>query len=70
MAIESQIDHQNASVKHRKIHRSRLAIVNKVVAFDVLITLEHRKNTARQAAAMLEVPNSTSRSDPWAARTI
>ena len=62
MRTESSIDHQNASPKRRKIHRSRPLIANKVVACDVLTHLEHRKKTAREAAAILEVPNSTMQS--------
>jgi hypothetical protein len=59
MAIESPIDHQNASSKRRKIHRSRPLIADKVVAFYVLSNLERHKKTAREAASILEVPNST-----------
>jgi hypothetical protein len=66
MAIESSIPHQNASTKNRKVHRSRLSISSKIVAFDVLTNLEHCKRTARGAAAMLEVPNSTMQS--WRAQ--
>lgn len=62
MKAESSIEHQNASSKHRKIHRSRHLIASKVVACDVLTRLKHRKKTAREAAAILEVPNSTMQS--------
>ena len=62
MEIESLIDHQNASPKHRKVHLSRSLIVNKIVACDVLTHLKHSKKTAREAAAILEVPNSTMQS--------
>lgn len=68
MAIESPIDHQNASAKRRKAHRSRPLIADKVVAFNVLTRLEHRKRTAREAAAILEVPNSTMQS--WRAQKL
>lgn len=62
MTIESPIDHQKASTKHRKIHRSRPLIADKVVAFNVLTNLEHEKKTGREAAAILEIPNSTMQS--------
>lgn len=62
MTIESPIDHQNASFKRQKIHRSRPLIADKVVAFKVLSSLERHKKSAREAASILEVPNSTMQS--------
>jgi hypothetical protein len=50
---------QNSITKRTKIHRSRPAIAQKVVAFQELISLEHNKKSAREAANLLEVPNST-----------
>jgi hypothetical protein len=70
MAIESPIDHQNASGKRRKIHRSRPLIADKVVAFNVLSNLERHKKTAREAASILEVPNSTMQSWNTQKRTL
>jgi len=51
--------HENAIKKRPKVHRSRLEISSKVVAFRQLISLEHNQISERQAAALLEVPFST-----------
>lgn len=50
---------QNSITKRPKIHRSRPAIAQKVVAFQALTHLEHSKKSAREAASILEIPNST-----------
>src|SRR5208282_1159013 len=57
---------ENATKKHPKINRSRTEISKKIVAFQELISLKHSKNSAREAAAFLEVPNSTMQS--WRSR--
>ncbi len=44
---------QNSITKRTKIHRSRPAIAQKVVAFQELISLEHNKKSAREAANLL-----------------
>ena len=58
----SSISAEKATSKCHKIHRSRLAISEKVVAFDVLANLHHTKRSAREISGILEVPNSTMRS--------
>jgi hypothetical protein len=57
----SFITSEQATPKYRKIHRSRLAISEKIVAFDVLTSLRTRRS-ARDISSILEVPNSTMRS--------
>jgi uncharacterized protein DUF6399 len=61
----SPIISENATPKCLKIHRSRLAISEKIVAFDVLAGLR-AKRSARDISSILEVPNSTMRS--WKAQ--
>jgi hypothetical protein len=53
---------QKATTNHYKIHRSRPVIAQKIVAFRELIGLEYSKKSAREAADILEVPNSTMQS--------
>jgi hypothetical protein len=53
---------QNTTTKCRKIHRTQPAIARKVFAFLELTHLEKRKKSAREAAYLLEVPNSTMQS--------
>jgi hypothetical protein len=50
---------QNSTKKRSKINRSRPAIAQKIVAFQALTHLEHNKKSAREAANILEIPNST-----------
>lgn len=61
MQTVSTIKPEKATPKFLKIHRSRLAISEKIVAFDVLASLRTRRS-ARDIASILEVPNSTMRS--------
>ena len=65
MQTVSPIISENATPKYLKIHRSRLAISEKIVAFDVLASLRTRRS-ARDISSILEVPNSTMRS--WKAQ--
>ena len=53
---------QNATAKCRKIHRNQPAIIRKIIAFQELRNLEKQKKSAREAADLLEVPNSTMQS--------
>lgn len=53
---------QNATRKSRNIHRPHPSVARKVIAFQELINLEKRKKSAREAAYLLEVPNSTMQS--------
>jgi hypothetical protein len=53
---------QSTTTKHHKIHRTQSVIARKVIAFQELITLEKQKKSAREAADLLEVPNSTMQS--------
>ena len=50
---------QNSTKKRSKINRSRPAIAQKIVAFQALTHLEHSRKSAREAASILEIPNST-----------
>ena len=62
----SSIVSEKAIPNCHKIHRSRLAISEKIVAFDVLASLQHTRRSAREISFILEVPNSTMRS--WKAQ--
>jgi len=53
---------QNATKKIRKVHRTEPAIARKVIAFQELVKLKKHKKSAREAADILEVPNSTMQS--------
>lgn len=53
---------QYSRPKYSKIHRSQPVIARKVIAFQELINLESHKKSAREAAELLEVPNSTMQS--------
>ena len=61
----SSLISEKATPKYLKIHRSRLSISEKIVAFDVLASLRI-KRSARDISSILEVPNSTMRS--WKAQ--
>jgi transposase len=50
---------QNATRKHLKVHRPQRVIVRKVISFQELRNLERHKKSEREAAKLLEVPNST-----------
>ena len=50
---------QNSTIKRSKVHRPRQEITRKVIAFQELIGLEHCNKSAREAANLLEIPNST-----------
>lgn len=50
---------QNATTKRLKVHRPRGTIVRKVIAFQELTNLKQQKKSEREAAKLLEVPNST-----------
>lgn len=53
---------QNTTIKSCKIYRTQPIIARKIIAFQELINLERRKKSAREAADILEVPNSTMQS--------
>jgi hypothetical protein len=53
---------ENSTKKRPKINRSHIAISRKVVAFQEIVTLKYKKKSEREAAALLEVPNSTMQS--------
>lgn len=53
---------QNTTAKHRKIHRTQPNIARKIIAFVELTNLERQKKSAREAADLLEIPNSTMQS--------
>jgi hypothetical protein len=53
---------QYSTQKYSKIHRTQPIIARKIVAFQELINLEHHKKSAREAAELLEIPNSTMQS--------
>jgi hypothetical protein len=53
---------QNATIKNRKIYRTRPAIARKIIAFQELLNLERSKKSQREAANILEIPNSTMQS--------
>jgi len=50
---------QSATKKRLKVHRPRGTIVRKVIAFQELINLERDRKSERDAAKLLEIPNST-----------
>jgi hypothetical protein len=50
---------QYSTQKYSKIHRTQPVIARKVIVFQELINLERHKKSAREAAELLEVPNST-----------
>jgi hypothetical protein len=58
---------QHSSSKYSKIHRARPIIARKIVAFQELINLERHKKSDREAAELLEIPNSTMQS--WRKQT-
>jgi Family of unknown function (DUF6399) len=62
MSILSTEESPNATKKRCKIHRSRPAIARKIIAFQELTNLKQKKKSAREAADILEVPNSTMQS--------
>jgi len=62
MGPVSPISFEKATQKSKKIHRSRIDISQKVIAFDVLKNLSNSKRSDRELSALLEVPNSTMRS--------
>jgi len=53
---------QNTTIKYGKVYRTQPIIARKIIAFQELINLERRKKSAREAADILEVPNSTMQS--------
>lgn len=53
---------QYSTPKYSKIHRTQPVIARKVVAFQELINLKRHKKSAREAAELLEIPNSTMQS--------
>jgi len=58
---------QNATIKRLKVHRSRPMISRKIIAFHELLNLEKNKKSARDAAELLGIPNSTMQS--WRKQT-
>lgn len=59
MGTVSPKTEQNTTIKSGKVYRTRPAIARKIIAFQELINLEQSKKSAREAAELLEVPNST-----------
>jgi len=53
---------QNATTKSNKVRRTQPAIARKIIAFQELINLDRKKKSAREAADILEIPNSTMQS--------
>jgi hypothetical protein len=53
---------QNATTKSHKIHLGQSVIARKIIAFQELTNLKRQKKSAREAADILEVPNSTMQS--------
>jgi hypothetical protein len=53
---------KHSRTKCSKIHRAQPIIARKVVAFQELINLQRHKKSAREAAEILEIPNSTMQS--------
>lgn len=53
---------QNATIKYHKVYRTQPTIARKIIAFQELINLERKKKSAREAADILEIPNSTMQS--------
>lgn len=62
MKPASTIFPEIATSKSRKLHRSRIIISEKIVAFDVIANLQHTKRSTRKISSLLEIPNSTMRS--------
>jgi Family of unknown function (DUF6399) len=62
MEPASTISSEKATLKCRKLHRSRIVISEKIVAFDVIANLQHTAKSAREISTLLEIPNSTMRS--------
>lgn len=62
MTIVSTTSSENARKKRPIVIRSSSEIARKIVAFQELISLNQTKITARGAAALLEIPNSTMQS--------
>lgn len=58
----SLIDTQNTSKKCVKISHTRQETSSKIIAFDVLSSLKHKKRSKRSITQLLEVPNSTMQS--------
>lgn len=58
---------QHSTSKYSKIHRAPPIIARKIVAFQELINLERHKKSDREAAELLEIPNSTMQS--WRKQT-
>ena len=63
----SSIPSEKSTFKSRRIHRNRVDISKKIVAFDVLASLQHTTRSSREISSILEVPNSTMRS--WKGQT-
>lgn len=57
---------QNTTKKCHKVHRTHPIISRKIIAFKELTNLEKKKKSAREAADLLEIPNSTMQS--WSLR--
>lgn len=55
----SSILSEKSTLKNNKIHRSRVIISKKIVAFDALANLQNTTRSAREISSILEVPNST-----------
>lgn len=62
MAQVSIPEIQNTTTKRRKVRRAQPIVARKIIAFQELVTLEKQKKSAREAADLLEVPNSTMQS--------
>lgn len=64
----SSIPSEKSTFKSRRIHRDRVDISKKIVAFDVLASLQDTTRSSREISSILEVPNSTMRS--WQSQQI
>lgn len=53
---------QYSTPKYSKIHRTQPIIARKIIAFQELINLARHKKSDREAAELLEIPNSTMQS--------
>lgn len=60
-SISADLTHQSTK-KHSKVHLSQPIIARKIIAFHELVNLKGSKKSAREASALLEVPNSTMQS--------
>jgi len=58
----SPVSTENATKKRIKITHTRKETSSKIVAFEVLSSLKHKKRSGREITRLLEIPNSTMQS--------